>query len=755
MRKNRFLTTAALTSGLAVSALACSVAHAEPPQETPAPGPEAQQPAAAAAAAPADNAATPITEVVVTALSRRQRLQNTPVAINVLSGEQLREKGAVGFQDYLATVPGVNFSQSNLGASRVTILGISDGLGASDPLAAIYIDDLPITEGFGPTFDPAIYDMERVEVLKGPQGTLYGAGSMGGTVRVVGKKPKLDVREFVVDGGVGGTAHGGTNKRADAVMNIPLVDELMALRVSVGSRDESGWIDDVLRGESNGNTLKKQNLRAQLMLRPSTDTSIILGYMYQKDEAGLPWYEDANRGEYQTGRVFRAWNDAKASATTLTIQHDWEAMSLTSASNYLSKDNVRGDDSSGSLRPLVARLAGVTLGPSEGIGLQNNSRFNIFTQEVRLTSAGRNRFDWVLGAYYSNATTDYRQVFDFNQAPTVSSVVSGSAFYSSRQEYTTRQTAGFGELTYNVNDKLSFTAGLRAFDVEQRNLTDSSGRLNGGSSVTSLAGGDASHTQKYLVKYQATRDHMLFASATQGYRNGGPTGNAPLAACGADAAALGYATIPNSYKADTLWNYEIGSKNALMGGKLRLNASAFYADWKDIQSSIAMACGFTFVANAGKAVSKGAEFELVVQPATGLTMTGSLSFIDARITDAAAGTNARDGDRLPLTSKWSGGLSAQYERPFAGGYVGFAGGDVNYVGERWNAFQGARNAALLGDYTLANLRFGVRKDNWSLSAFVNNLLDEHYQTMTQPTGTPAYSTIGRPRTVGLNARLAF
>lgn len=701
-----------------------------------------------------DGATANLGDIVVTALRRDQRLQDVPAAVSVLDGETLKAKGAQDLRDYLATAPGVNFTENPLGAMRVTIRGVSDGIGATDPLTGIYIDETPITESFSATLDPDIYDVDRVEVLKGPQGTLYGSGSMGGTVRIIGRKPRLNAYEASIGATAADVAHGGTNARVDGVVNLPVIEDLMALRVSAGYRKDAGWIDDVLRDEKDGNEVEKQNVRAQLLLTPGPDTDIILGFLYQKDDRGLPWFDDISLPDYQTARAFRQSGGSEARLYSLTLRQNWDRMALTAATNYLRKDGFSTLDSTANLRGPISGMLGVTLGATEGVGVKNRDEFSLFTQEVRLSSTGDNRFDWLVGGFYSNGSTKFPQVFDFSQAPTAAAVMSGDDFYTSTQRYDTHQTAVFGELTFNATEKLSLTAGVRGFNVNQRNVTRSSGLFNGGTSSTDMEADISSSTVKLLAKYQIDRNHMLYAQAVQGYRNGGPTGNVPLAACSAALTAAGYSGVPTSYGADKLWNYELGSKNSFANGRVQLNGSAFYIDWSDIQSTIGLTCGFSFVTNAGKAVSKGLELETVIYPIEGLTLTGSTAYVDAELTEAAAGTVGWSGDPLPLTSKWSWSAGVNYERDLVQGLTGFIGGEVSYVGERWNTFRsaGPARATLMDDYTLVSARIGVRKDNWTLSLFGTNLTDE--RVVNNVNGI-AYETVGRPRTIGISIAADF
>lgn len=699
---------------------------------------------------------TQVGEVIVTALRRSQRLQDVPASIVALSAENIRGSGGQDLRDYLSAVPGVNFAEGSLGQMRVTIRGVSDGIGGNDPLAGIYIDETPITESFFATLDPDIYDVDRVEVLRGPQGTLYGSSSMGGTVRIITKKPRLDVFEGSVEGSVADIAHGGVAQRIDGVVNVPLIEGRLALRASGGYRQDDGWIDDVARGESDVNTIEKSNLRGQLLFTPSADTSITLGVLHQTEDLGYPAEDDVNLPDYQVGRFYSPYGESESNLVSLTVQQDFEGLALISATNYLTKDVLSAIDVTPSMARAANGLLGVTLGADETIGMHNNNEFSLFTQEIRLASTGDNRFDYVLGGYYSDGTTDAVQVVDFANAPTAAAKTTGPGFFTYDQQYRVRQIAGFGELTYNVSEQWSFTAGVRIFNVERRDVTVSGGVLNGG--ATSTQTGEASSTnvqQKYLVQYTPTRDNLIYLQAAQGYRNGGPTGHVPLAACGADLAALGYDSVPASFGPDKLWNYEIGSKNTFLDRRLTLNGAVYYVDWSDIQNSVSLTCGFGFAANSGRAVSKGVEVEGAFELIDGLTLAGGVSYNDAELKEASPGVKANPGDPLPLSAPWSWNFNAQYQREIGGGLDAFIRGEINHVGERWNAYRAIGASAVeMGSYDLVNLRVGVRNERWSVALFGSNLLDERGVTMRTAGSRPA-ELVARPRTIGLTARVNF
>jgi len=695
----------------------------------------------------------PLQEVVVTALRREELAQQSPVSIRALGGQALRASGHQDYRDYLAAIPGVNYSEAGLRSIRITVRGVADANSAGDPLTGVYIDESPITETFAAMLDPDIYDVERVEVLKGPQGTLYGSGSMGGTVRIITRKPKLDAFEASGETALSSFAHGGVNARVDAMANLPLSPGVASLRVSTGYRRDSGWIDNLATGERGLNTVEKRNIRGQVLLRPSADATVILGVLHQAEDLGGPFYEDLRLAPYETARAYRERGAQRATLYSLTAEAALGWASVLSASNYLSKATVVQNDNSAALRVQVQRLVGVTVGDNEGLGVHSGNQFHLFTQELRLTSPGQGALDWVAGGFFSRGVTKATTVFDFSQSPSLAQRVSGSAFYDADQVYRSRQAAIFGEVTLKATERLSLTAGLRVFDVRQNNRLAGAGLLNGGDTWLRQHASGASKTRKYLLKYAANPNSMVYAQAAEGYRNGGATGGFPTSACADDLAAVGLTSVPDAFGPDKLWNYELGSKNTLANGRLVLNGAVYRIDWRHMQTGVSLSCGFGLTINGGKAVSQGAEFETVLTPVRGLTLTGAFSYLDATLRQTIAGAPGRAGDRLPYVSKWSWNLSAQYRWGLGGDLRGVVRAELNHVGDRWSGFAGQANRArLLDPYTALNMRLGVSHGPWSLSLYGANLTDAHVANATSGAN---YRVVGAPRLIGVELGAAF
>lgn len=721
-----------------------------------------RRPATAQAQPIADAGAEPdlLNEVVVTALRRSQRLQDVPAAIDVVSGERLARMNAKGFGDYLNNDPGVSYSDQGYYGSRFAIRGVSDGYQPTDALTGVYLDEAPVSQGGAvngsPTFDPTLYDVDRVEILKGPQGTLYGSGAMGGTVRIILNKPDLQAIGGSLSASIGQVDHGGTNWQGDGALNVPIVQDRLALRLVAGYRDDAGYIDDPSRGAKDVNSVKKGNARAALRFRPEPDTTIDLSAIYQHESFGAAPKADAGLGQYQQSRKYGEGGSSEIKLYGLTVTHDFGGANLVSSTNYMAKQNAHAIDSTRVFGRLLGNISGVTLKPTEGVGLADHPRYSQVSQEVRLASQGERQLDWLVGAYYQHGKTVGNEFIDVGQSPTLSALLTNDEAYHDVFSDRTQQIAGFGEVTYHLTSRLSAAAGLRVFKVDQHRSDHGDGLLNGGPSETASRAKETSHIEKFNLSYKLAQDDLIYAQAAQGYRNGGGNTPVPKDVCGADLAALGYAAAPSQYPADKLWNYEVGSKNTLLGGKVTLNAAAYYIDWRDLQTSVNLpTCLFSFQVDGGHATSKGAELAASVKPVRGLTISGSAAYTDAKLTSAAAGSGLEAGQALPFVSKWSSNLNAQYDFPLAAAYDGFVRGEINYYGPRWTQFEALAGSVQLPAATVLNLSLGVTHDTWSVSLSANNLLDARVLNQKSILGLTPGEYLGEPRVVSLSARNRF
>ncbi|MGN7930559.1 TonB-dependent receptor domain-containing protein [Sphingopyxis sp. 22461] len=694
-------------------------------------------------------AESPPAEIIVTALRREDRLSEVPAAITVLQGDALQSGIRSGTRDYLTTIPGIGYTENTLRANRIFLRGVSDGISTGDPVTGIYLDEIPVTETFQASFDPGALDLERIEVVRGPQGTLYGAGAMGGTVRLVTRKPDLDEAEGYVEAVADATRGGGMGYRAHGVINLPIVSGRLAFRALVGSDHDAGWIDETARGDRNANTVDIRQARVQLLWAPGDDLRATFAMHRQERDADAPSFEDRDLPKGQTFRNFRQAEASRADLYSLVLSRDWDSVSLVSASSLLRKRTA--SRTANTLTPLLAAAIGVTLGPGEGAGVDFAGLSRRFTHEMRFVSRGEGRLQWLAGVFYADDRLRFDQFFDLSEAPSLAAAAGDAGLFSLAQTYRARQQALFGEVSFDLSRRLSAVAGLRFAHISQTGTGIAGGLLNGGPLSFRQKVSTSSLVQKYQLRFEAAEGRSVYAQASQGYRNGGPAGNVPFDLCAADLAAIGLNTAPVSYRPDRLWSYEIGIRNRLLGGRLIVNGAVYLADWRDMQAAQVLPCGFPFTINGGRATSKGAEIEIASEPLPGLRFDASASFLDARRTRSIPFAEVRVGDPLPFVARSSWNLSATY-RWRAAQATPFARLEVNHVGRRWSPPAPASTELLeMPAYTTLRLSAGIDIATWSATFLVDNFTN----TRTIYRRTPVYDYVGAPRTLAVRISRKF
>ena len=656
-------------------------------------------------------------EIIVTATKRDESLQNVPIAITALTSESLQNLGAVNLEDFARTVPGLDFANLGAGQNRVTIRGISTFSGVS--VIGVYLDDSPIASPINysqPSL--SLYDLERIEVLRGPQGTLYGEGSLGGTIRYITHPAELDKVDANIDSTVSGTAHGGTNYSAGAMINAPLVDGVLAVRGELQHREDSGYIDNVPLGLSQFNKSHTDEGRLKLTLKATDDLTIRASGMYQRIDQGGPNVEslDAPVGSYENFDTAPASYTDTLYQTGITAEYRTPWANIQSSTSYFSRSThqdvqARADElyDDETPFPLYSFI---------------DNTYRVATEELRASSVLAGPFTWVGGFYYKHQDVIQNE----NDYDTTGS---GAFIDNIYQNQTFRQEALFGELTYSITSSLSATLGLRWFDEHQTAVTEAGQEF----------AVDADKViPKFLLQYQFTNDRMIYASATEGFRSGGVN-------------LYDVPGVNNTYKPDTTWNYEVGSKLGFFDRHLIIDASVYYIAWHDLQTFVYrpdVGPFAYFVENVSAALSKGVELEVTYAPPVlpGLTLGFSGNATDARYTEDAP-FEGPAGNRLPQVpaNKWS--VFTQYSAPLTGTVDGFARADVEHTGLFYND---GSNTLSSGGYTLLNLRAGVDiGKHWRIDAFANNVtntvadLYKYYDSY--------YGVFrNRPRTVGVELR---
>ncbi|MBI1685112.1 TonB-dependent receptor [Caulobacter hibisci] len=707
-----------------------------------------------AAATPAPDET--VEEIVVTALKRSTTIQTTAMSISAVTGDSLQKLGATGLQDYFRSVPGVNLTQGQLGQSRVTIRGVQ---GSGEATTGLYYDETSVTGPSGTTQDPAnnaadlnLFDVERVEVLRGPQGTLYGGGSMGGTIRVIYAKPDSTQFGASVEAQASNTDGGSQGSYLKAMGNIPLIEGKLAARVVAYTEDRPGYIDNVKTGAKNINDSSASGYRAMLGFTPTDDISLVLTRTHQKSQADdlQGWYD--RLGDDKTDSTVKLPLSTEMDLTSVTGKWSSPIGELTASSAYYRYNMLRTVDFTPQYKAYIGNAYGV-------IGYQP-AYLGAWNHEVRLSSKGDGQLQWTVGGYM-----ELRK--DHIDSNTVLTSTATGLPYSPMQYVTARyintnvkQTAEFGEATWSPPqvEGLSLTVGARHYDYTkttsgagtQRNMLTGAAPAAFSSQTAEASG----WVYKFNASYKLTHDAMVYATASEGFRPGGAN-NIP-----------GLNSKLVVYNPDSLWNYEAGLKTAWFGGKLTANTAVYQIDWKNRQTSALTADGlYSFITNAGAARIRGVEFEVAARPITGLSVNGSIGYTKAELTEDQAngnilvdGSTGKKGDRIPSVPDWTASASAQYVWPLpVAGLNGLVRADYAYTGDMVSTFR--PNYVYydkFGGFSTVNLRAGVEGEGWGVYAFVSNLTNAE-GIMNKNSGVN-YQDLQyglTPRTVGVNARRKF
>jgi len=757
----------------------------------------------------------------VTATKRDANLQDIPFSINAQTADDIEKTGATTLEDLSRNVAGLTVQNLGPGQSQVSIRGVSAGQIVRDQpgvkeQVGVYLDESVISLSlFTPDLD--LFDLNRVETLRGPQGTLFGSGSVGGTVRYITNQPKLGTTEGSVEANVNlvdGDDLGGHVKGA---VNAPLGDKAAIRAVGyftryggfINARREGGGItEDINDGERYGG-------RIALTFEPSENVSITPRVIYQKISTdGFNRQEVFNlyANPFTTTRpavtfkereqhlLLQEGFEDETMIADATIKIGLGGVDLTSVSSYTDRDILVSRDASALTGSVSVDLGFPTAGVLLPSNLRDTTKVKSFTQEIRLSSNGDGPLQWVLGGFYSNTDRDYAQrlptpgydAFTDARFGAGTSVAVANGFplnspYNADINYDIKQKAVFGEASYAFGEKFTLTAGGRYYDFSEDRLFQSGGLFSNGDNQTGSTKSDG-FTPRLLASFNASDSVTINAQASKGFRLGGINDplNIPLCSGGASGVdALTYGNRPR-YDDETLWNYELGVKS--QGRGFTFNAAAFYTDIKNLQvTADAGSCSSRVVFNVPKAHTQGIEFELSASPAQGLDLGISGSIVSAKF-DSSVTTTAgaviagiRDGNRLPTVPKFQLSANATYSFPVSDGAEAYVATSIQHVGNRITqpsdqegnprsfvsglAFAGApgTNATTLNlvlpSYQLVNLSAGVDFENGlSIIGYVNNLFDENaLLSFDRERGGRArlgFST-NSPRTYGVTVRKSF
>lgn len=691
-------------------------------------------------------------EVVVTAQKRQEHLQDVPVPVTAINAETLVSQNEFRLQDYYAQIPGFNVAPMGFQSTQLlSIRGINTGL-AGNPSVGISIDDVPFgastNSGGGvtvPDFDPG--DLARVEVLRGPQGTLYGASSLGGLLKFVTVDPSTSSFGGRMEAGTSSVHNGadlGYNFRG--AVNVPL-DDTLAIRASAFTHRDAGYIDNPVLRIDGINQQYVRGGRLAALWRPSDEFSLKMSALYQDTTGGsndvdkaINGYTGPPLGDLQQNYLPGVGGHSRqVQAYSATINAHLGGIELTAASGY--NVNAYHDtwDYSFGAGSGVYNFFRVT-----GAPFVDNNRTGKLSQEIRLSSSVGAKLDWLVGAFYTHEDSRYSS--EILAADPMTGQVQGIALAFSYPT-TFAEYAGFANLTYHFTDRFDVQIGGRGSHIKQTYLENQSGPL-AGADISEITASSTPFTYLLTPRLKISPDLMVYARLASGYRSGGTNGE-----------ALPDAAIPRQYQPDKTEDYEIGVKGDALDHVVAFDVSVFYINWKDVQLTLlAPATQQSYITNAGGAKSQGVEFSVQSKPARGLTLGAWLTWNDAVLTQGfptgvSGGTDAVAGDRLPYSTRFSGNLSVDDEFSLVGALTGFIGGDVDYVGDRKGEFTTAPPPPRQSypAYAQINLHGGIRYETWTGNVFINNLTDKRGILGGGLGSYPPYAfSYIQPRTVGLS-----
>lgn len=731
-----------------------------------------------------------IETVVITATKRAEAMQEVPQAVSAFSEKNIKDVGAQDFGGLLNSLAGVELRQEQAGQGGVAIRGISelnmDNLnGGTGSATGMYLDEMPLTAA-GRFPGLSTFDMQRVEVLKGPQGTLFGEGSLAGTVRFIANKPKFNKTDAALDASYSQTEGGAASHVLNVMGNIPLVDDVAALRVTAYQKQDGGYIDaHITDGKTLFSTIKDANYqdskgaRVALRLAPNRDLTLNATYLHYDANGGT-----RNRGsDPQSGSYsFPEFSTDKLDAFNVTAEYSLPLVDVVANASHTERhffiDEDKGealasvDAAVTSLYPLATKVLHIPWASSvTGVSTAHDMGVRADTLELRLVSNGGGALKWTGGLFYKHTDTGFADdgggspyIPASSWAAAVAAASKGKAVVTSslhtESQSTIKQTALFGEVSEDVTERLQLLAGGRLFRETRASTTswDSAfAYFSGGSASGSDHSGktDSLFNPKLTVSYKIAPDVLGYATSSQGFRSGGQNDY-----------QVYIPGSPADYKSEKLVNRELGLKSTLFDKSLILNLSVYDMQWKDLQQLIAKgSAGIgSAIGNVGDAHSMGIEMEAKWAVARGLEVNAAASVLNAVLDNAvvlpasAGGLTVPEGTRIPGTSKRTFSVGATYRHPLADQLTGFAGARVSGRSNLTSDLP-TYQFTTPGNATV-DLRFGVEAKRWQLTAFVDNATNKNV-ALREDTGNPDLLTgqrsffWGRPRTIGLNFRTAL
>ncbi len=723
---------------------------------------------------------TGLEEIVVTALHRSAGVQSVPISIEAISGDTLSKTGASQLNDYFREVPSLNVTAGQGGANQISIRGVN---AAGEATVGVYYDETPVTGPSGTTQnsggnapDLNLFDVQRVEVLRGPQGTLYGASSMAGTIRIIFNKPNYNQYEFATEDQVSSTTGGSIGYFTKGMANLPLVSDKLAVRMVGYYEQRPGWIDNVHFGTKNVNDSDNRGVRTLIGFKPDYDTTLTATLLFQKSSAEdlQGWFPSV--GTYKSNSPVQLPFDQQTQLYNLTGERKLGFGTLTATASFYRYDYLRAADftptanmyahSATSCKAYFAQTTACTdsqmsAWTAHGLSLLPMIAYQpafVRSQdyEVRLASDEHMPawLQWTIGSFYEKRF-DHILSQDVSLDPATGAVTDPLRLdYFRFVQTNERQAAGFGELSVEPLADLTLTAGARYYSYEK----NTAGQVVLGNpivntvanSLTSEGTNASGWLEKLNISYKLNPRDLVYAAASKGFRPGGAN-NIP---------ALRANLI--SYRPDSLWNYELGLKSSWFDNRLIFNTAVYDVEWSNMQTTARTADGlFSFITNAGKARSRGAETDLTILPMRGLSVHAGVGYTDAKLTQdqstssvLVTATTGRKGDYIPNVPDWTASAGAAYTWALNGNFNYLVSADYAYTGRMQSTFRTTDPYyAAYGNFGTLGLRAGIENENMGVYIFAQNIGNTVGNTAVMSAfGLTRLSYGIAPSTYGVNVR---
>jgi iron complex outermembrane recepter protein len=718
--------------------------------------------------APAQNSSDSLDEIVVTAQRRTERLQDVPAAITALSGDLLNQMHLQGAADLAAYVPSLSFDVLGPGETTLTIRGLGTSYGL-EPAVSLYINETPLdirTDGFAGAPDIDFFDVDRIEVLRGPQGTLYGSSSMGGAVRILTAQPDPSAVAVNAEVGASSMQGGGVGYLTKSAVNLPLTPD-SAIRIVGAFEHVPGYINQVAPGDyaiaqpdlpvtaRRINDVDIKSGRIIGLWKPTDALTIKPTFMISEVDANNNSNYFSNLPDFTTAAFYPSPQTSRLEVGNLQVEYSFAFATLMSSTSVLSRDVQTQSDFS----LLLANLAsdfGIPYPPSYPETDFDTSHNSGFVQELRLTSPTDHALRWVGGAYFSH----YRQhsTETSNSASFADAIgqTTGPNLYLFDQTVIDQQTAVFADLTYKITSRFEITVGERYYELRDSLENTQSGVL-GAPSQPLVHAKASGNSPRLVLTYHPVDDTTVYATAARGYRPGGPNVGLPT--------GIG-CTLNNVYsplyQPDTVWNYELGTKLEFLDRKLSVDLAAYQIEWKNVQQSVDdPGCGYLFVANVGTARSKGVEAEINFKPLESLLLSASGSYDNAKFTSidpAFEGAGAaQSGEAVPGVPRQKFHLGGEYTAVIAN-RTGYLRLDWNHLGSIPAGFD---YDAVRPAYSALDAAVGMRAGHYDVSLYGHNLTSsngvlEILEGATYSYGNTFATQISTPpRTLGVDLKMHF